>query len=195
PREAAQRREPLPRAAATRRDAGAAAALQSRVDIGVRAVRHREAARGRRILVLEALADRALRRGRAGSARADESPRRLRRDAFRRVPPGAADDDSAARRRRRARARLGDGVVTARRLAGHEAARLSPASGAERRGAERFDNGSSAWLRARRLLVIRADNIGDVVMTGPALRAIRRALPEAKLTLLASPAGAQAAPL
>ena len=80
--------------------------------------------------------------------------------------------------------------MTARRLAGHEAARLSPAS-----GAERFDNGSSAWLRARRLLVIRADNIGDVVMTGPALRAIRRALPEAKLTLLASPAGAQAAPL
>lgn len=55
--------------------------------------------------------------------------------------------------------------------------------------------GRSAWLRARRVLVIRADNIGDVVMTGPALRALRRALPAAELTLLASPAGAQAAPL
>ena len=52
-----------------------------------------------------------------------------------------------------------------------------------------------AWLHARRLLVIRADNIGDVVMTGPALKAIRRALPDAALTLLASPAGAAAAPL
>jgi len=55
--------------------------------------------------------------------------------------------------------------------------------------------GKSPWLSARRLLVIRADNIGDVVMTGPALRAVRRALPNAELTLLASPAGAQAAPL
>lgn len=51
------------------------------------------------------------------------------------------------------------------------------------------------WQRVRRLLVIRADNIGDVVMTGPALRALRRALPNAAITLLASPAGAQAAPL
>lgn len=51
------------------------------------------------------------------------------------------------------------------------------------------------WMRARRLLVVRADNIGDVVMTGPALRAIKRALPEVTVTLLASPAGAQAAPL
>lgn len=57
------------------------------------------------------------------------------------------------------------------------------------------DDGMNAWLLARRLLVIRADNIGDVVMIGPALRAIRRSLPEAELTLLASPAGAEAAPL
>lgn len=52
-----------------------------------------------------------------------------------------------------------------------------------------------AWRRARRLLVIRADNIGDVVMTGPALRAVKRARPECELTLLASPAGSEAAPL
>lgn len=54
-----------------------------------------------------------------------------------------------------------------------------------------------AHLRAgrRRVLVLRPDNIGDVVMTGPALRAIKATLPDAHLTLLASPGGAQAAPL
>lgn len=52
-----------------------------------------------------------------------------------------------------------------------------------------------SWHRVRRLLVIRADNIGDVVLTGPALRAVKRALPTARLELLASPAGAAAAPL
>ena len=45
------------------------------------------------------------------------------------------------------------------------------------------------WLDARRLLVVRADNIGDVLMTAPALRALRAALPDAAITLLASPAG------
>src|SRR5690606_20181131 len=48
---------------------------------------------------------------------------------------------------------------------------------------------------ARNILVVRLDNIGDVVMLGPALRAVKEALPESSLTLLASPAGAQAAPL
>lgn len=48
---------------------------------------------------------------------------------------------------------------------------------------------------ASRLLVLRPDNIGDVVMTGPALRALKRALPGAHLTLLASEGGATAAPL
>lgn len=53
----------------------------------------------------------------------------------------------------------------------------------------------NAWFSVRRLLVIRADNIGDVVMTGPALRAVKDTLPRSNITLLASPAGAQAAPL
>jgi lipopolysaccharide heptosyltransferase II len=44
-----------------------------------------------------------------------------------------------------------------------------------------------------RILVIRLDNIGDVIMTGPALRALRAAYPQANMTLLASPAGTQAA--
>jgi ADP-heptose:LPS heptosyltransferase len=51
------------------------------------------------------------------------------------------------------------------------------------------------WAAARNLLVMRLDNIGDVVMTGPALRALKQNLPAARLTLMASPGGSQAAPL
>lgn len=51
------------------------------------------------------------------------------------------------------------------------------------------------WEDVRRLLVVRLDNIGDVVMLGPALRALRQALPKVAITLLASPAGARVAPL
>lgn len=50
-------------------------------------------------------------------------------------------------------------------------------------------------MAARRILVIRLDNLGDVLLATPAIRAIRRALPNARLTLLASPTGAQIAPL
>ncbi len=46
-----------------------------------------------------------------------------------------------------------------------------------------------------RLLVVRLDNAGDVVMLGPALRVLKSAFPAARLTLLASPAGTAAAPL
>jgi ADP-heptose:LPS heptosyltransferase len=53
----------------------------------------------------------------------------------------------------------------------------------------------SSWLDARNILMVRLDNIGDVVMLGPALRAIKHASPEARITLLGSPAGIQAAPL
>jgi len=51
------------------------------------------------------------------------------------------------------------------------------------------------WRDARNILVVRLDNIGDVIMLGPALRAVKQATPDARLTLLASPAGASAAPL
>ena len=54
-------------------------------------------------------------------------------------------------------------------------------------------NGS--WAEARRLLVMRLDNIGDVVMTGPVLRALKENLPGAGITLMASPGGKEAAPL
>ena len=53
----------------------------------------------------------------------------------------------------------------------------------------------NAWLEAQEILVARLDNTGDVVMLGPALRAIKQSSPMARITLLASPAGAAAAPL
>ena len=49
------------------------------------------------------------------------------------------------------------------------------------------------WQSAKNLLIIRLDNIGDVLMTSPALQAIKAHQPESRLTLLASPAGSQAA--
>ncbi len=47
----------------------------------------------------------------------------------------------------------------------------------------------------RNILVMRLDNIGDVIMTSPALRAIKENLPDCRLTLMASPGGAKAAAL
>ncbi|HRO59898.1 MAG TPA: glycosyltransferase family 9 protein, partial [Burkholderiaceae bacterium] len=51
-----------------------------------------------------------------------------------------------------------------------------------------------AWRSARRVLAVRLDNLGDVLMTTPALAALRHSLPEARITLLASPAGASLGP-
>lgn len=47
----------------------------------------------------------------------------------------------------------------------------------------------------RRLLVVRLDNLGDIVMLGPAVRVLRRHFPAAQLTALVSKAGSQIAPL
>jgi ADP-heptose:LPS heptosyltransferase len=54
---------------------------------------------------------------------------------------------------------------------------------------------AGTWGEARRLLVVRLDNIGDVVMTGPVLRALKENLPGSRITLMASPGGSKAAPL
>lgn len=51
------------------------------------------------------------------------------------------------------------------------------------------------WLATRNILAVRLDNMGDVLMLGPALRAVKETSPGARLTLLASPGGAQVAPL
>src|SRR6266516_4714967 len=47
------------------------------------------------------------------------------------------------------------------------------------------------WRSARRILVVRLDNLGDVLVTTPAIHAIKTSLPEVSLTLLTSPVGAQ----
>lgn len=51
-----------------------------------------------------------------------------------------------------------------------------------------------AWDQARRLLVIRLDALGDVLMTTPAWRALKERRPDRRLTLMTSPLGAEAAP-
>ncbi|WP_148715393.1 lipopolysaccharide heptosyltransferase II [Chitinolyticbacter meiyuanensis] len=54
---------------------------------------------------------------------------------------------------------------------------------------------SAAWQAARRVLCVRLDNMGDVLMTTPAIRALKAALPGRHITLLASPSGAALARL
>ncbi|KIF81351.1 lipopolysaccharide heptosyltransferase II [Noviherbaspirillum autotrophicum] len=50
-----------------------------------------------------------------------------------------------------------------------------------------------AWQHARNILCIRLDYLGDVLMTTPALRALKESLPGRRLTLLTSRSGAEAA--
>lgn len=47
------------------------------------------------------------------------------------------------------------------------------------------------WSSARNILLIRLDNLGDVLLTTPAFHAVKASLPSARLTLLTSPVGAQ----
>ena len=53
----------------------------------------------------------------------------------------------------------------------------------------------STWPLKRKLLCVRLDGAGDVLMTTPALHALKEAVPGRQLTLLTSPAGARAARL
>jgi lipopolysaccharide heptosyltransferase II len=50
------------------------------------------------------------------------------------------------------------------------------------------------WHGVGKVLAVRLDNLGDLLMTTPALAAIRCSLPAARLTLLTSPSGAALAP-
>jgi ADP-heptose:LPS heptosyltransferase len=51
------------------------------------------------------------------------------------------------------------------------------------------------WRQVRRVLAVRLDNLGDVIMTGPALRTLKAGLPGCRITMLTSPGGARAAEL
>ncbi|MFA9441619.1 glycosyltransferase family 9 protein [Uliginosibacterium sp. sgz301328] len=53
---------------------------------------------------------------------------------------------------------------------------------------------TTTWQNAHNVLAIRLDNMGDVLMTTPAMRALRDATPGRRITLLASRAGAALAP-
>ncbi|MBN4665221.1 glycosyltransferase family 9 protein [Pandoraea nosoerga] len=52
----------------------------------------------------------------------------------------------------------------------------------------------SCWRAARRILCVRLDNMGDVLMTTPAMRALRQSGHERHLTLLTSSSAAKLAP-
>src|SRR3954454_15362502 len=53
----------------------------------------------------------------------------------------------------------------------------------------------SRWPGARRVLAVRLDSLGDVLMTTPALRALRDTVPGREITLLTSSSGSRLAPL
>ena len=53
----------------------------------------------------------------------------------------------------------------------------------------------SLWAEARHLLAVRLDAMGDVLMTSPALRALKESAPDRRVTLLTSTAGAAVARL
>ena len=55
--------------------------------------------------------------------------------------------------------------------------------------------GSGLLADVRRIVVLRLDNAGDVILAGPTIRALRLACPDAHLTLMASPVGSEAAEL
>lgn len=50
------------------------------------------------------------------------------------------------------------------------------------------------WQRARNILCIRLDSLGDVLMMTPAMRALKQSLPGCRITLMTSSGGAVAAP-
>lgn len=51
------------------------------------------------------------------------------------------------------------------------------------------------WTSAQNILCVRLDTIGDVIMTTPAMRALKTSHPDRRITLMTSSAGAAIAPL
>ncbi|MBX6312691.1 MAG: lipopolysaccharide heptosyltransferase II [Isosphaeraceae bacterium] len=58
-----------------------------------------------------------------------------------------------------------------------------------------IQSGPDAWARAENVLGVRLDALGDILMTTPALRALKESRPGRRITLLTSPAGAAIAAL
>jgi lipopolysaccharide heptosyltransferase II len=54
---------------------------------------------------------------------------------------------------------------------------------------------AEAWGAATNVLCVRLDTLGDVLMTTPAVRAVKESVPGRRVTLLTSPAGAEVARL
>lgn len=54
---------------------------------------------------------------------------------------------------------------------------------------------TEAWAAARRVLCVRLDTLGDVLMTTPAIRALKQSAAGRRITLLTSPAGSEVASL
>lgn len=53
---------------------------------------------------------------------------------------------------------------------------------------------TGSWDNAQRILCVRLDYVGDVLMTTPALRALKQSRPDRHITLLTSPGGAAVTP-
>jgi lipopolysaccharide heptosyltransferase II len=51
------------------------------------------------------------------------------------------------------------------------------------------------WRKAKKILCVRLDSLGDVIMTTPAIRALKESIPGCQINLLTSPSGAQVVPL
>src|SRR5881275_392859 len=79
------------------------------------------------------------------------------------------------------------GEKPARSGSSHLSAGLKPGGVCMRSG-----NRSDAWKNAKNLLCVRLDSLGDVLMTGPAIRALKESSPGRRITLLTS-AGGEAA--
>lgn len=58
-----------------------------------------------------------------------------------------------------------------------------------------MDEAQQNWAQAKRLLCVRLDSLGDVLMVTPAIRALRGAVAGREITLLTSPSGAAVARL
>lgn len=54
---------------------------------------------------------------------------------------------------------------------------------------------ADSWSNVYRMLVVRLDGLGDLLMTGPAISALKAAVPGRRITALVSPAGAACAQL